>query len=98
MIKGFKGMKLEKCCMHLSRTWSETINGLYPPSNHSPMCKNYIQKDFYAVGVLDGGPRCIFATIEEVERFMDGDYSEHTVEKIKLTQDQFERLDEFEGF
>lgn len=93
------GIKMQPCCEGLTRSWNETYGRKYPASNHSPMCKNYVTKNFFSVTPLgEVGPYCVLESQDAVDDLCDGHPEEYNVQEIQLTQDQFDRLDEFEGF
>lgn len=93
-------MVIQPCCMNHCRDWRETAGGL-PASNHSPACENYKTETFYMVTVKgEKGPWCIMPTLEAVaEAFptVPGE-EEYDVVPIEMTRDQYEHLDEFDGF
>lgn len=92
-------MQLQLCCRDYCRDWHEMAGGL-PPSNHAPNCPNYKLEPFFKVTVKgQKGPWCCFATHAQVKDFCgEAPDEEYTVETIMMTRDQYEHLDEFEGF
>lgn len=94
--------QFQPCCQNFCRDWHETMNGKLPASNHSPNCPAYKTEIFYRVTVFepfksDKAPVCILETEGEVKDFCETP-EEYEVTTISMTRDQFEHLDEFEGF
>lgn len=100
LMEQLKGVELQECCMNHCRDWRETIGG-YPVSNHSPSCPNYVTKDFIKI-VPKGqsGPYLILKDQKEVDDFINNGESkdDYDITNIKLTEDQFQNLREFDGF
>ena len=95
-----KGVVLQDCCTHHCRDWRETKGGKYPASDHSPGCSNFNLVKFHRLKIsgnwLIDTPKNIKSIVKSFnDNFEDVDYS---VEDVFLTQDQFEKLPEFEGF
>jgi hypothetical protein len=92
-----KNTEFQECCVNHCRDWIET-KGWLPASNHSPMCPSYKEEKFYKI-VAKGtkAPSCIVESQKEIEDcFSDGE--EYDISEIMMTRDQYEHLDEFEGF
>lgn len=90
-------LKLHECCLNHARIWNEMSgpNGLrLPPSDHSPACKNYEVKSFLKVSHQGSGFICEKDELSSLEL----DDEEYRFEEVKMTQDQFDKLEEFEGF
>jgi len=89
---------LQPCCMNHCRDWRETAGGL-PASNHSPSCEHYKPETFFQVTLkCEKGPWCILETQAEVDAMIEDTEAEFDVKTVMMTRDQFEHLDEFEGF
>lgn len=96
-----KGMKLHECCVHHCRDWRETKNGKIPASDHSPGCKNYktieLKEVFFPA--LGNGWIDYEKNIEPSKLDMEPEDLERMVVKsIFMTEDQFKKLPEFQGF
>jgi len=97
LFNTLKHTKLQDCCKDHCRDWRETAGGL-PASNHSPNCPNYKTEKFFGVTVKgEKGIGCILETEGEVKDFCESP-EEYDVSVIEITRDQFEHLDEFQGF
>jgi len=89
----------QECCEHMCRLWEEMAGGFLPASNHSPQCENYTTETFFEITPAGThGPVCIVETQPSVNDMLDGNPSGYDVTEIQLTRDQFEHLQEFEGF
>lgn len=82
------------------RTWEETKDGKYPPSEHAPGCEEYKPQKYIRLGY--DGTYCVM-TLDDAMDYLDEikyneDADEYTYEEIYLTKDQFEKLPEFQGF
>jgi hypothetical protein len=91
---------MQPCCIHHCRDWRETAGGL-PASNHSPACENYKTEPFYKITIKGTeGPWLALETQAEVDEFIrdNPDEDGYEVKTIYMTRDQFEHLDEFDGF
>ncbi|WOO40393.1 hypothetical protein [Rubellicoccus peritrichatus] len=84
------------CCENYCRDWHETNGGEYPPSDHSPMCENFELKEYDRFDL--NGTFVIDSVGAFTEFLTDPEYEGGIVTTIKLTEDQFEKLPEFEGF
>jgi len=90
---------IQNCCANHCRDWRETHGGMYPASNHSPMCENFKLETFLRVSQSLGRfPFCIVETQAEVDEMEQAGDEKLVVESVELTRDQFEHLDEFDGF
>ncbi len=84
------------------RSWcrdlqAESQNGKYPPPNHAPHCNAYVLEEFTVLTVDGSG--CVLDQVEAAQFLADSDDpTQYQQSTIKLTRDQFERLEEFEGW
>lgn len=86
------------CCINFCRDWRETIGnkGLkLPPSLHSPVCENYELEVFLRIS--HAGNSCICEE-RELDYFLHETEEKYEIEKIQMTRDQFDNLEEFTGF
>lgn len=76
------------------RDWSEQIKGgvKFSPSDHAPGCDEYKEECFIVVEY--DGTKCVI-DIKDGHSFVDKEY---TATIIYITRDQFEALEEFQGF
>ena len=81
-------------CQVMARDLSETQFGRFPPSLHAPRCEDFklleftnIKFDHSSFIVPSDERACVLENI-------DGPYQ---VETVMLTQDQFDKLPEWEG-
>lgn len=94
---------LQSCCAHFCRTWSETYGGRFPPSNHAPGCLNFIQKPYCSITLKETtGPSYIIPK-EEYKMLKESgadltNEDDYDMKDIFLTEDQYEKLDEFVGW
>lgn len=99
--KYMKGKKSFPCCVDHCRDWRETKNGKIPASNHSPSCENYKPIKFlnlFFKNLEDGytiPPDQLYISTEEM---LPEDTASLRVTEVFMTQDQYDRLDEFQGF
>ena len=101
ILKILKGMQSFDCCSDFTRDWRETKDGKFPASNHSPMCKNYVTKKFVQIYIESSGVNLVdyVGSLDLIKEVLDDDDLKNMkVEYIDLTQDQFDRLEEFKGF
>ena len=82
-------------CKNMVRTGEETHGGKYPPSEHAHGCVDFRQVEF--LRVEHDGSFCIMEPGDAEDMMADGD-TEYNVSAVLLTQDQFEKLPEFQGF
>jgi hypothetical protein len=93
-----KGTKLQECCMNYCRDFRETRGG-FPVSNHSPACINYKTEAFFKItekGKIS--PFLILENKDQIKYFLGENISAYDIVEIQLTRDQFDNLDEFDGF
>ncbi len=71
-----------------------------PFSKHHSNCPNYKLKTFFSVKFKDeSGGGCVFKTKPEAQIMVDETpEEEYVIVPIQMTEDQFEQLDEFDGF
>ena len=73
---------------------AETLPSL--PSDHHPSCDKYELKRF--VRLFDGDDRSFIDTPENQERFVfNDDVTSWCREDVFMTQDQFDRLQDYQG-
>ena len=77
------------------RTGEETQGGKYPLSNHAPGCDEYKQEKF--IVIEHDGARCVMEQHEDNDMLSESE-EEYTIYTIMLTRDQFDRMNEFQGF
>lgn len=82
-------------CQMMARDLSETCGGRFPASDHAPGCEDFKQLEFSRIETEAGS--CIVQpdSVDEVCSNLDGDF---TVTGVMLTQDQFDKLPEVDGF
>ena len=97
----FKGLKPYPCCDTHCRDWRETKGGKIPASNHSPACENYKPIKFlnlYFENLEDGFTIELKDLYSMMETFLPEDIVSVKIEQVFMTQDQYEKLPEFQGF
>jgi hypothetical protein len=87
-------------CQNVCRTWEETKGGKYPPSEHAPMCEDYKLIHYKRI-IYDGVS--MICDFDHAMDFMDSvkydeDAELYEYEDVYLTQDQYDKLEEFKGF
>lgn len=81
-------------CQTMARDLSETQDGRFPPSLHAPRCEDFKQLEFASI-TCDLGRFIVPADeLNGVLKNIDGPSQ---VETVMLTQDQFDKLPEWEG-
>lgn len=81
-------------CQMMARDLSETQDGRFPPSLHAPRCEDFKQLEFARIR-FDSASFIVPADGRDgVLENIDGP---HHVETVMLTQDQFDKLPEWEG-
>jgi hypothetical protein len=101
--KYLRQLKIHDCCADHGRDWRETLNGKFPASDHSPGCNNYNPIEFkqiYFESLQDGWidyPDKIETSIKHMEMKPE-DMESMTIKSVFITKDQFEKLEEFQGF
>lgn len=81
-------------CQTMARDLSETYEGRFPPSIHAPKCEDFKQTNFARV-ISDGAVFIVSAP--ELGGVLDNITGQYQVETVALTQDQFDRLPEYDG-
>ena len=95
--KSLKNLKIYKCCYRHCRDWRETNKGRLPASDHSPTCENYKLKEYVRI-FLKEDPNNGYIQ-EKNDPLPSVEYTgEYGVEPFYLTEDQYKKLDEFQGF
>jgi len=92
---------MDKCCMNHCRDWSETSGGKYSPSKHAPSCENYKTEKFAKLMYLNLGS--FICEVSQIDQYREVDKDGETnhaiqVKDIYLTRDQFDNLQDFQGF
>lgn len=82
-------------CVNWCRVFDTENIGKYPISNHHPNCDEYRLEEF--IVVEHDGARCVMEP-REVEAMLTDYSEEYTMSSVMLTRDQFDRLNEFNGF
>jgi hypothetical protein len=96
--KLLKGTKLQECCMNHCRDFRETRGG-FPASNHSPSCPNYKTEIFFKITEKDKKtPFLILENKDQIKYNLGENIEGYDIIEIQLTRDQFDNLDEFDGF
>lgn len=90
--------QLCECAYWCRDAYSENKGKNFPMSNHHPNCSEYVSKEYFRVRAEDGEPSAIFATEKEAHDFCRNDTEHYLIDIVQLTQDQFDKLLEFEGF
>jgi len=95
-------LKLNECCIDHCRDWAETHEGKYPPSDHSPGCKNFKLEKFAKIKDPEGGimlaPEAEQSEALEMVKECWPDNQDKVVIAgyVMLTDDQVERMREYE--
>lgn len=90
-------------CYGLGRAFDEAQHKGISPSAHHPKCEDYALIEYAEIKQLEGG-KSLVVEKHEVNDVMEnwGDWGESKddfkVEPIFLTLDQFESMQEFDGF
>ncbi|RYY74534.1 MAG: hypothetical protein EOO52_13295 [Gammaproteobacteria bacterium] len=86
-------------CAGWARTFDEQLKSI-PPSNHHPNCEDYKLVEYCEIKEIDGGRSLIVEKHELDDAMSNWDCSadNFTVLPIMLTADQYEKLQEFDGF
>jgi len=82
-------------CRTMRRTWEETQNGRFAPSNHAPACEDYETKRY--ICLFDDDGRSFIDTVENQYSFMSHDDGNWRQSDIYITEDQFNKLQEYVG-
>ena len=95
-------LRLFPCCDTWCRTWDETRDGEYPPSDHAPGCPEHKLEKFIRVKMPDGAiltvePSEVKYIIEEESDWAEpGDARPVVLGEIMLTADQVEKMPDYE--
>lgn len=81
-------------CKDMARDLSETQDGRFKASVHSPMCEDFRLHDFACIAFDEVK---FIVPADEAECVCENLEGEFSVEMIKLTQDQFDNIPEYEG-
>ncbi|QET79829.1 hypothetical protein FOB40_11495 [Aeromonas veronii] len=81
-------------CQTMARDLSETQDGRFPPSRHAPRCEDFQQFEFARI-TCDLG--CFIVPADERDGVCENLDEPYQVETVMLTQDQFEKLPEYDG-
>ena len=82
-------------CLQMARDLSETCGGKFPASDHAPGCEDFKQLEFSRIETEAGSCILFPYSVDEFLSNLDGDF---TVTGVMLTQDQFDKLPEVDGF
>ena len=91
-----KGVEIQGCCKNHCRDWHESAGGL-TASNHAPSCINYKPVKFLKITVKGDKAPWLIDRPENIDEWMDAP-EEYDIVEVEMTEDQFSRLPEFEGF
>ncbi|MGN5187239.1 hypothetical protein ACTG1J_13530 [Aeromonas veronii] len=81
-------------CQTMARDLSETLGGRFPPSIHAPRCEDFKQLEFSCVKFDDGS---FIVPEDELDVVLENIDGPRQVEAVMLTQDQFDKLPEYNG-
>ncbi|MBJ7583334.1 hypothetical protein JHD42_19995 [Aeromonas veronii] len=81
-------------CQTMARDLSETLGGRFPPSIHAPRCEDFKQLEFSCVKLDEGS---FIVPADELDVVLDNIDGPRQVESVMLTQDQFDKLPEYDG-
>ncbi|MFM5853105.1 hypothetical protein ACET6I_18290 [Aeromonas veronii] len=81
-------------CQTMARDLSETLGGRFPPSIHAPRCEDFKQLEFSCVKFDEGS---FIVPADELDVVLDNIDGPRQVESVMLTQDQFDKLPEYDG-
>lgn len=81
-------------CQMMARDFSETQGGAFAASIHAPLCEDFKQLKFSRV-TFDLG--CFVVPADEVDSVCENIDGPYKVEALMLTQDQFDKLPEYDG-
>lgn len=78
----------------MARDLSETLDGRFPPSIHAPRCEDFKQLEFACIRYDNAS---FIVPADERNGVLENIDGPHQVEIVMLTQDQFDKLPEWEG-
>ncbi|BEE05672.1 hypothetical protein [Aeromonas veronii] len=81
-------------CQTMARDLSETLGGRFPPSAHAPKCEDFKQLEFACIKFDNSS---FIVPADECDGVLENIDGPHQVEIVMLTQDQFDKLPEWEG-
>lgn len=81
-------------CQTMARDLSETLGGRFPPSIHAPKCEDFKQLEFACIKFDNAS---FIVPTDERDGVLENIDGPHHVETVMLTQDQFDKLPEWEG-
>ena len=79
------------------QTWARDFSfedSRFPYSNHHPWCEHFKQKKYIKLYDDDGHK---FILDEDTARFVAKQDPDYKMEELLLTEDQFERMKEYQG-
>jgi len=83
-------------CRCLGFCWvPEIFDHKYPRPRHHPNCEEYKTETFTVVEF--DGVRCVMQP-NEAKQMIEESEDEYVVSSVELTRDQFDNMEEFEGF
>ncbi|MGN5232159.1 hypothetical protein [Aeromonas veronii] len=78
----------------MARDLSETHGGRFPPSTHAQKCEDFKQLEFACIKFDNAS---FIVPTDERDGVLENIDGPHQVETVMLTQDQFDKLPEWEG-
>lgn len=81
-------------CQTMARDLSETLGGRFPLSTHAPKCEDFKQLEFFCIKFDNAS---FIVPADERDGVCENLDEPHQVETVMLTQDQFDKLPEWEG-
>lgn len=81
-------------CQDMARDLSETQDGRWPRSLHAPRCEDFKQLDFACIKFDNVS---FIVPADERDGVIENIDGPHQVETVMLTQDQFDKLPEWDG-
>lgn len=81
-------------CQDMARDLSETQGGRFPPSTHAPNCENFKPLEFASIKFDNAS---FIVPADERDGVLENIDGPSQVETVMLTQDQFDKLPEWEG-
>lgn len=81
-------------CQGMARDLYETIDGRFPPSAHAPKCEDFKQLEFACIKFDNAS---FIVPADELDVVLENIDGPRQVETVMLTQDQFDKLPEYDG-
>lgn len=81
-------------CQTMSRDLSETQDGRFPPSLHAPRCEDFKLLEFSCIKFDNAS---FIVPADERDGVLENIDGQRQVETVMLTQDQFDKLPEYDG-